>query len=82
MVSAELKQGEEGAMTRPQRQKRDNVDVTGWKGSCGGWLGESRLEGVNRRKPEIYKLKRTLKQWVSVRIKFKSEERGKQIKQE
>jgi hypothetical protein len=33
-------------------------------------------------KPEIYKLKHTLRSGVSVRIKFKSEERGRQIKQE
>jgi hypothetical protein len=43
------------------------------KPSSANLSSESCLEGVNRRKPEIYKLKHTLKARVSVRIKFKSE---------
>jgi hypothetical protein len=33
-------------------------------------------------KPEIYELKQALRLGVSIRIKFKSKERGKQITQE
>jgi hypothetical protein len=38
-------------------------------------MGESRLEGGGgeKAKPEIYKLKHTLRSRVSIRIKFKSE---------
>jgi hypothetical protein len=43
---------------------------------------ESRLEGGGGKlaKPKIYKIKQALRSGVSVRIKFKSEREGKQIK--
>jgi hypothetical protein len=43
---------------------------------------ESRLEGGEWAKPEIYKLKHALRSGVSVRIKLKSQRKGKQINQE
>jgi hypothetical protein len=43
---------------------------------------ESRLEGGESAKPEIYKLKHALRLGVSVRVKLKLQREGKQINQE